>query len=62
MIKKLLNRLLPKRESAKKHEALYKLVTHTESKESERILKQAGQLANEEQRKVYYGNTQKSEA
>lgn len=62
MIKKLLNRLSPKREPTKKPGALYTLVTHAESKESENILTQAGRLANEEQRKVYYGNAQKSEA
>lgn len=61
MIKKLLTRLLPKGE-AKKPDALYRLVTHPESRESRRILRKAGELANEEQRKIYYGNAQKSEA
>lgn len=61
MIKKLLTSLLPKG-AAKKPDALERLVTHPASKESQRILRKAGELANEEQRKVYYGHATKSEA
>jgi len=61
MIKKLLSCFSRKRE-IRKPDVLHELVTHARSKESERILKQAGKLANEEQRKVYYGGAQKSEA
>jgi len=62
MIKKLLNRLSRKRAPEKKPDALYQFVTHAGSKESEKIFQQAGKLANEEQRKIYYGSTRKSEA
>jgi hypothetical protein len=62
MIKKLLKRLSQKGEPAKKPDALYQFVTHAGSKENEKIFQQAGKLANEEQRKIYYGGAQKSEA
>lgn len=62
MIKRLLNFFSLKREPMKKPDALYQFVTHAGSKESEKIFQQAGKLANEEQRKIYYEGARKSEA
>ena len=62
MIKKLLNRLSLKRRHQKNPDALYQFVTHAGSKENEKIFQEAGRLANEEQRKIYYGSAQKNEA
>ncbi|HEY4500272.1 MAG TPA: hypothetical protein VJH25_00590 [Candidatus Paceibacterota bacterium] len=62
MIKKLLGRFSSKREPVKKSDAFYQFVTHAGSKENEKIFQEAGKLANEEQRKIYYGNARKSEA
>ncbi len=41
--------------------SMYRLVTHLESKENQKILQRAGQLANEEQRKVYYRQATKKQ-
>ncbi len=55
MLKKLLKRLSPKQEPVKKTDPFYEFVMNAGSKENEKIFQEAGRLANEAQRKIYYG-------
>lgn len=61
MLKKILS-LVSSKKKPQSGNALYDLVTNPKSKTSRKILERAGRMANEEQRKVYYGHTKKNEA
>lgn len=50
------------RENTSQPDALLRLIADPNSEESKRILERVGRRVNEEQRKIYYGDTQKSEA